>query len=74
MCRTKSRSIIGNHVHYSRHALANRQLVHRTASQQAPKELLEISPLGKSPVITDGEVTLAESGAITGAPLHRFTH
>jgi len=36
----------------------------RDARQQAPKELLDISPLGKSPVITDGDVTLAESGAI----------
>ncbi|GLB39284.1 putative glutathione S-transferase [Lyophyllum shimeji] len=36
----------------------------RTADQRAPKELLEISPLGKSPVITDDLVTLAESGAI----------
>lgn len=30
----------------------------------APKELLEVHPLGKSPVIVDGEVTAAESGAI----------
>ncbi|HEY1589216.1 MAG TPA: glutathione S-transferase [Rhodanobacter sp.] len=30
----------------------------------APPELRRIHPLGKSPVITDGEVTLAESGAI----------
>ncbi|KAF9456872.1 thioredoxin-like protein [Collybia nuda] len=36
----------------------------RDANQQAPKELLAINPLGKSPVITDGDVTLAESGAI----------
>jgi len=36
----------------------------RTQQQRAPPELLEISPLGKAPVITDGEVTLAESGAI----------
>ncbi|KAF8956330.1 thioredoxin-like protein [Flammula alnicola] len=36
----------------------------RTPEQQAPPELLAISPLGKSPVITDGDVTLAESGAI----------
>jgi glutathione S-transferase len=32
----------------------------------APKELKEVHPLGKSPVITDGDVTLAESGAIVG--------
>ena len=36
---------------------------------RAPPELLKISPLGKSPVITDGDVTLAESGAIVGEPL-----
>ena len=30
----------------------------------APPELLAVHPLGKSPVITDGDLTLAESGAI----------
>lgn len=30
----------------------------------APAELRQIHPLGKSPVITDGDVTMAESGAI----------
>src|SRR5438128_514073 len=30
----------------------------------APPELQRVHPLGKSPVITDGELTLAESGAI----------
>ncbi|HWX65099.1 MAG TPA: glutathione S-transferase [Rhodanobacter sp.] len=30
----------------------------------APPELRAVHPLGKSPVITDGELTLAESGAI----------
>jgi glutathione S-transferase len=30
----------------------------------APPELKAVHPLGKSPVITDGDVTLAESGAI----------
>lgn len=30
----------------------------------APASLLQVHPLGKSPVITDGEVTVAESGAI----------
>ena len=30
----------------------------------APPELRAVHPLGKSPVITDGETTLAESGAI----------
>ena len=36
----------------------------RTAERAAPKELKKIHPLGKSPVITDGDITLAESGAI----------
>jgi glutathione S-transferase len=30
----------------------------------APPELLAVHPLGKSPVITDGDATIAESGAI----------
>ncbi len=30
----------------------------------APPELRKVHPLGKSPVITDGEITVAESGAI----------
>jgi glutathione S-transferase len=30
----------------------------------APPELLKVHPLGKSPVITDGDATIAESGAI----------
>ncbi|VDZ56839.1 Dichloromethane dehalogenase [Serratia odorifera] len=30
----------------------------------APAELKKIHPLGKSPVIVDGDLTLAESGAI----------
>ena len=30
----------------------------------APRELLDVHPLGKAPVITDGDRTIAESGAI----------
>jgi len=30
----------------------------------APPELLRVHPLGKSPVVSDGDVTVAESGAI----------
>lgn len=33
---------------------------------RAPPELKKVHPLGKSPIITDGDVTLAESGAIVG--------
>jgi glutathione S-transferase len=39
----------------------------REPTRQAPAELRAVHPLGKSPVITDGDVTLAESGAIVGA-------
>ncbi|MFZ9053065.1 MAG: glutathione S-transferase family protein [Woeseiaceae bacterium] len=38
----------------------------------APPELLEIHPLGKSPVITDGDVTVAESGAIIEYLVHKY--
>jgi glutathione S-transferase len=30
----------------------------------APPELVAVHPLGKSPVVTDGELTIAESGAV----------
>jgi glutathione S-transferase len=40
--------------HYQRNAVTN----------LAPPELLQVHPLGKSPVITDGDVTMAETGAI----------
>ena len=38
----------------------------------APPELLKVHPLGKSPVITDGDVTVAESGAIIEYLLERY--
>jgi len=38
----------------------------------APPELRQVHPLGKSPVITDGEVTLAESGAIMEYVLEKY--
>ena len=38
----------------------------------APPELRKVHPLGKSPVITDGEVTLAESGAIIEYVLEKY--
>jgi len=38
----------------------------------APPELLDIHPLGKSPVITHGDVTVAESGAIVEYLLAEF--
>lgn len=42
------------------------QKFHRTEDRTAPQELFDIHPLGLSPVITDGDLTLAESGAIVG--------
>jgi len=38
----------------------------------APPELEKIHPLGKSPVITDGEVRIAESGAIVDYIIRRY--
>lgn len=40
----------------------------------APAELRQVHPLGKSPVITDGEVTVAESGAIIDYLIERYGH
>jgi len=38
----------------------------------APPALRQVHPLGKSPVITDGELTLAESGAILEYLVQRY--
>src|SRR4051812_15810099 len=38
----------------------------------APPELKEVHPLGKSPVITDDDVTVAESGAIVEYLLDKY--
>ena len=38
----------------------------------APEALRQVHPLGKSPVITDGEVTVAESGAIIEYLIERY--
>ena len=40
----------------------------------APPELRAVHPLGKSPVITDGGVTVAESGAIIEYLVERYGH
>jgi glutathione S-transferase len=40
----------------------------------APPELRAIHPLGKSPVITDGELTVAESGAIIEYLIEHYGH
>ncbi|UXZ53641.1 glutathione S-transferase [Halomonas sp. 7T] len=41
-------------------------------TQQAPNALKKIHPLGKSPVITDGDLTVAESGAIIDYLVGRY--
>src|SRR5436190_18514981 len=38
----------------------------------APPELTAVHPLGKSPVITDGDVKIAESGAIVDYIIRRY--
>lgn len=40
----------------------------------APPSLLQVHPLGKSPVITDGELTVAETGAIIEYLVERYGH
>ncbi|KAJ3507995.1 hypothetical protein NLJ89_g5999 [Agrocybe chaxingu] len=44
----------------------------RAAQRRAPQELLDVHPLGKSPVITDGDITVAESGAIVEYLIHKY--
>lgn len=38
----------------------------------APNSLLKVHPLGKSPVITDGDITVGESGAIIDYLIDRY--
>jgi glutathione S-transferase len=40
----------------------------------APPELMAVHPLGKSPVITDGDLTIAESGAAVDYLIRRYGH
>jgi len=49
-------------VHYKRDA----------TTMLAPPELLAVHPLGKSPVITDGDTTVAETGAIVEYLLDQY--
>ena len=41
-------------------------------TMRAPASLRAVHPLGKSPVVTDGDVTVAESGAIIEYLMERF--
>lgn len=40
----------------------------------APPELKQVHPLGKSPVITDGDLVIAESGAIIEYLVNKYGH
>ncbi|RUS97608.1 glutathione S-transferase [Dulcicalothrix desertica PCC 7102] len=40
----------------------------------APASLRQVHPLGKSPVITDGDITVAESGAITEYIVNHYSN
>ena len=42
------------------------------STRLAPPELTQVHPLGKSPVITDGDLTIAESGAIVDYLIRRY--
>ncbi|KAF8526544.1 thioredoxin-like protein [Hysterangium stoloniferum] len=44
----------------------------RNEEMRAPQTLKDVHPLGKSPIITDGDITLAESGAITEYLLSKY--
>ncbi|KAI9065640.1 thioredoxin-like protein [Trametes sanguinea] len=44
----------------------------RTSEMLAPPELKSVHPLGNAPVITDGELTLAESGAIVEYIIQKY--
>lgn len=44
----------------------------RMETRLAPPELMKVHPLGKSPVITDGDIKIAESGAIVDYLIRRY--
>jgi glutathione S-transferase len=44
----------------------------RMETRLAPPELTAVHPLGKSPIITDGAIKLAESGAIVDYVIRRY--
>ncbi|KAI0300571.1 thioredoxin-like protein [Multifurca ochricompacta] len=46
----------------------------RRPDRRAPKEAFDLHPLGKFPIITDGDVTLAESGAIIQYIINKYAN
>jgi glutathione S-transferase len=49
-----------------------KQYQRNAQTRLAPPELTAVHPLGKSPVITDGDVRIAESGAIVDYIIRRY--
>ena len=49
-----------------------KQYARNKKTMLAPLELRAVHPLGKSPVITDGDTTVAESGAIVEYLIERY--
>jgi glutathione S-transferase len=48
----------------------------RNSDEFAPKQLKDVHPLGLAPIIVDGDITIAESGAIVRkkSSYRLFTH
>jgi glutathione S-transferase len=46
----------------------------REPTGAAPAPMRDLHPLGKAPVVTDGDLVLAESGAIVEYIVHRYGH
>jgi glutathione S-transferase len=44
----------------------------RMETRLAPPELVDVHPLGKSPIVTDGDIKIAESGAIVDYLIRRY--
>jgi glutathione S-transferase len=54
------------------HHLNNSRSQRDATTMLAPPELRAVHPLGKSPVLTDGNLTVAESGAIVEYLVERY--
>lgn len=44
----------------------------REANRAAPAAMADIHPIGKAPIISDGDLVLAESGAIVDYIVQRY--
>lgn len=48
------------------------EMIHRTPNIIAPESLQQVHPLGRAPIIVDGDTVLAESGAIVEYVIARY--